>query len=59
MIPLWLIPLFPLAGTIVLALIAVASSDSKKGPDEGLVGFLGVLFPLPRITSRFSMSSIL
>ena len=46
MIPLWLIPLFPLAGTIVLALIAVASSDSKKGPDEGLVGFLGVLFPL-------------
>ena len=46
MIPLWLIPLFPLAATIVLALIAVASSDSKKGPDEGLVGFLGVLFPL-------------
>ena len=46
MIPLWLIPLFPLAGTIVLALIAVASSDSKKGPDEGLVGFLGDLFPL-------------
>ena len=46
MIPLWLIPLFPLIGVIVLALISVASSDSEKGPDEGLVGYIGVLFPL-------------
>ncbi|MFA6836245.1 MAG: NADH-quinone oxidoreductase subunit L [Fibrobacteraceae bacterium] len=45
MIPLWLIPLFPLIGSIVLALIALASSESKKGADEGLVGFIGVLFP--------------
>lgn len=46
MIPLWLIPLFPLIGVGVLALIALTSSESEKGPDEGLVGFLGVLFPL-------------
>lgn len=46
MIPLWLIPLFPLVGVLVLALISLASSDSEKGPDEGLVGFVGVVFPL-------------
>lgn len=46
MIPLWLIPLFPLVGVIVLTLISLASSSSEKGPDEGLVGFVGVLFPL-------------
>lgn len=46
MIPLWLIPLFPLVGVIVLTLISLASSNSEKGPDEGLVGFVGVLFPL-------------
>lgn len=45
MFPLWLIPLFPLLGVIVLALIALASSESEKGPDEGLVGFIGVAFP--------------
>ncbi len=46
MIPLWLIPLFPLVGVLVLALVSLASSDSEKGPDEGLVGFVGVVFPL-------------
>lgn len=46
MIPLWLIPLFPLLGVVVLALIALASSESEKGPDEGLVGFIGTVFPL-------------
>lgn len=46
MIPLWLIPLFPLVGVLVLSLISLASSDSEKGPDEGLVGFVGVAFPL-------------
>lgn len=46
MIPLWLIPLFPLVGVAVLALIALASSESEKGPDEGLVGFIGTIFPL-------------
>lgn len=44
-LPLWFIPLFPLIGTILLGIIAVASSGSKKGPSEGLVGALAVLFP--------------
>ncbi|MCF0223570.1 MAG: NADH-quinone oxidoreductase subunit L [Fibrobacter sp.] len=44
-LPLWFIPLFPLLGTILLAVIAVVSSDSKKGPSEGFVGALSVLFP--------------
>ncbi len=46
MIPLWLIPLFPLVGVVVLTLIALASSESEKGPDEGLVGVIAVAFPL-------------
>ena len=46
MIPLWLIPLFPLVGVVVLTLIALASSESEKGPDEGLVGTISVIFPL-------------
>lgn len=45
MIPLWLIPLFPLLGVLVLTAIALTSSPNEKGADEGLVGFLGVLFP--------------
>lgn len=44
-LPLWLIPLFPLIGTIALAAISLASSGSKKGPSEGLTGGLAVLFP--------------
>jgi len=44
-LPLWIIPLFPLLGTILLATIAVTSSGSKKGPSEGFVGALSVLFP--------------
>lgn len=44
-LPLWLIPLFPLIGTIALAAISLASVDSKKGPSEGLTGALAVLFP--------------
>ena len=44
-LPLWLIPLFPLLGTILLATIAVVSSEGKKGPSEGFVGALSVLFP--------------
>ncbi|MCQ2061542.1 MAG: NADH-quinone oxidoreductase subunit L [Fibrobacter sp.] len=44
-LPLWLIPLLPLVGTILLGAIAVISSGSKKGPSEGMVGFLAVLFP--------------
>ena len=39
-LPLWLIPLFPLLGTILLATIAVVSSEGKKGPSEGFVGAL-------------------
>ncbi len=46
MIPLWLIPLFPLLGVLILGIISLVSSESEKGPDEGLVGFIGVLFPL-------------
>ena len=44
-LPLWFIPLFPLIGTILLGTIAVVSSGAKKGPSEGLVGTLAVLFP--------------
>ena len=44
-LPLWLIPLFPLVATILLGTIAVISSGSKKGPAEGIVGALAVLFP--------------
>lgn len=44
-LPLWLIPLFPLLGTILLATISLASSGSKEGPSEGLTGGLAVLFP--------------
>ena len=44
-LPLWLIPLFPLIGTILLGAIAVISSGSKKGPAEGVIGGLSVLFP--------------
>jgi len=45
-LPLWLIPLFPLIGTVLLGAIAVISSGSKKGPAEGIVGFLAVIFPV-------------
>ncbi len=45
-LPLWIIPLFPLLGTILLGTIAVVSSGSKKGPSEGFVGALSVLFPV-------------
>ena len=45
-LPLWLIPLFPLVGTVLLGVIAVISSGSKKGPAEGIVGFLAVIFPV-------------
>ena len=37
-IPLWLIPLFPLLGTIILGAIAVTSSGNKKGAPENLIG---------------------
>ena len=45
MISLSLIPLFPLLGCIILGAIAVISSGSKKGPAEGFVGTLAVMFP--------------
>ena len=44
-LPLWLIPLFPLVATLLLGTIAVVSSGSKKGPAEGIVGGLAVIFP--------------
>ncbi|WP_407457468.1 NADH-quinone oxidoreductase subunit L [Fibrobacter sp.] len=44
-LPLWIIPLFPLLGTALLATIAIVSSEGKKGPSEGFVGALSVLFP--------------
>ena len=44
-LPLWFIPLFPLVGTLLLGTISLVSSGAKKGPSEGLVGTLAVLFP--------------
>lgn len=44
-LPLWLIPLFPLIGTLLLGVVAVVSSGSKKGASEGIVGALAVIFP--------------
>ena len=44
-IPLWLIPLFPLLGTIILGAIAVTSSGNKKGAPENLVGAIAVILP--------------
>ena len=44
-IPLWLIPLFPLLGTIILGAIAVSSSVNKKGAPEGVIGAIAVLLP--------------
>lgn len=44
-LPLWLIPLFPLVATVLLGFIAVVSSGSRKGPSEGIVGALAVIFP--------------
>lgn len=44
-LPLWFIPLFPLIGTILLGTIALTSAGSQKGPSEGFVGALAVLFP--------------
>ena len=39
-IPLWIIPLFPLLGTIIRGAIAVSSSGNKKGAPEGIIGQL-------------------
>ena len=44
-LPLWLIPLFPLLGTIILGAIAVSSSVNKKGAPEGVIGAIAVLLP--------------
>ncbi len=43
--PLWILPALPLAGAVVLGLVALASAKSQRGPDEGIVGLLAVLFP--------------
>jgi NADH-quinone oxidoreductase subunit L len=56
MIPLWLIPLFPLVGTIVLAIIALSSSDSKQGPAESITGAVAVLFPILSFLSVVTLS---
>ena len=56
MIPLWLIPLFPLVGTVVLAIIALSSSDSKQGPAESITGALAVLFPILSFLSVVTLS---
>ncbi len=44
-LPLWLIPLFPLVATLLLGTVAVVSAGGKKGPSEGIVGALAVIFP--------------
>ncbi|NLO24392.1 MAG: NADH-quinone oxidoreductase subunit L [Fibrobacter sp.] len=56
MIPLWLIPLFPLLGAIILGIISLASSDSQKGAPEFLLGFIGLLFPLLSFMAVLSLS---
>jgi len=43
--PLWIVPALPLAGSVVLGAIALASSKSEKGPEESITGALAVLFP--------------
>ena len=56
-IPLWLIPLFPLLGTIILASIAVASSPNKKGAPEGIVGAIAVLLPAMSFVSVAALAT--
>ena len=53
-LPLWLIPLFPLIGTVVLAAISLASTGSKKGASEGIVGGLAVIFKYVLCVIRFA-----
>ena len=56
-IPLWLIPLFPLLGTIILGSIAVASSSNKKGAPEGIVGAIAVLLPAMSFVSVAALAT--
>lgn len=56
MIPLWLIPLFPIIGTIALTTIALSSSGSKQGPAEGVTGAVAVFFPLLSFVSVLVLS---
>lgn len=55
-LPLWLVPLFPLLGSVALAAVALASSGSKKSPDESVVGGLAVLFPILAFAAVVALS---
>lgn len=55
-LPLWIIPLFPLLGVILLGAIAVISAPSEKGPSEGFVGALSVMFPVLSFISVILLS---
>ncbi len=55
-IPLWLIPLFPLLGAIVLGVISLVSSSSEEGAPEGITGSLAVLFPFLSFISTVALA---
>lgn len=42
---LWLLPLLPLTGTLVLGGISLATAQRSQGASERLIGILAVLFP--------------
>ena len=45
-IPLWIIPFFPLLGTLTLGAIALAHVKNEQPVPEAYIGALSVLFPL-------------
>jgi len=55
-LPLWLIPVFPLLGAIILGAIAVTTSSNKKGAPEGLIGALAVLLPAMSFVSVVALA---
>jgi NADH-quinone oxidoreductase subunit L len=45
-IPLWIIPVFPLLGAILLGLISLMRAKSEQQMPETYIGALSVFFPL-------------
>jgi NADH-quinone oxidoreductase subunit L len=45
-LPLWIIPLFPLLGAVTLGAIALASTKSTQPAPEAYIGAIAVFFPL-------------
>jgi NADH-quinone oxidoreductase subunit L len=46
LLPLWIIPFFPLLGALTLGAIALCRARSEQPAPEGYIGALAVLFPL-------------